>query len=130
MRTDSMDTPLFTLDGMVAGRRCLAFDDLIDRAVVDRGGRLRISLIDVLAVGRLGSDADLLLVEFDDRSRRALRVSEVLGHDAVSLQLHCEQPEATSSSRWRSRLWSVRWGPSPIVSSIHATTFAAFVRAR
>jgi hypothetical protein len=122
-----MTAPLFTLDGMVSGHHGLDLDDVADHVVNGVDGQLLIALIDVLAMARLASDADLLLVEFVDGSSRALRLCEVLDRDDVYLRLRIEGPPTAEDAGWRAQLWSADSGSSPTVSSIRAVTFVSFV---
>ncbi len=122
-----MSSPLLTVGGMISGHCELAVEQLLDQAVVDAGGRLLVSMIDALALVRLRSDAELLLVEFTDGSSCALRVPEILDRDAVFLQLRLEHRGGSVDGAWIVRLWWEQAGPSPAMTSICATSFAAFV---
>jgi hypothetical protein len=112
---------------MVSGHQRLAVDDVLDHVVVDSDGRLLVALIDVLAIVRLDSDADLLLVEFADGSSRALRLCAVFERGDVYLQLRIDGSAASGGEGWLGCLWSADAGSSPPVSSIRAVTFCSFV---
>ena len=122
-----MSSPLLTVDGMVSSRHELTVQETLDHAVVDDAGRVLVALIDVLAIVRLRSDAELLLVEFADGSSCALRVSEVLDRNDVSLQVRLERRGGSVDGVWVARLWSEQSGPSPAMTSMSATSFAVFV---
>ena len=121
-----MPAPLLTVDGMISGGEALACDDLLDHAVIDADGRLLVALIDVLAIVHLDADAELLLVEFTDGSSRAFRVPEVLEHEDLFVQLPFEGAVDAGPAGSPARLWSQRFGLSPAVRSIYATSFASF----
>lgn len=125
----SMHGPLLTVDGMISGGEALACEDLLDHAVIDADGRLLVALIDVLAIVRLDADAELLLVDFTDGSSRAFRVPEVLEHEDLFIRLPIEAAVDAGPADPTARLWSQRFGLSPAVRSIHATSFASFVGA-
>lgn len=120
-----MSAPLFALDGMLSGSETLALGEVLDRIVVDSERRLLVSLIDVLAVARLDRNSDVLLVEFVDGSSRALRVADVLERNDVFIMLIIDDREA--SGEVRCSVWSEHVRVTPVVASIRAMTFAAFV---
>lgn len=120
-----MSTPLFVLDGMMSSQRAFALDEVLDHAAVDSDGRPLVSMVDVLAIVHLAREADVLLVEFVDGSSLAFRIPDVLERDDVFLQLGIEY---RVGPRVRNcRLWSQEVGATPVVASIRAMTFAAFV---
>jgi hypothetical protein len=123
-----MSSPLFALDGMLSGH-ALVLDDVLDHAAIDSQGRVLVAMVDVLAIVRLDRDADVLLVEFLDGTSRAFRTADVLEPGAVFLRLGIEHSVCCADEAWLSRLWSPEVGASPVVVSIRATTFAAFVGA-
>ena len=122
-----MSSPLLTVDGMILGRHDLTAEQILDHAVVDADGRLLVSMIDALAIVRLRSDAELVLVEFADGASCALRVPEILDRNDVFLQLHLECRGGSVDGVWVARLWSEQSGPSAAMTSMSATSFAAFV---
>lgn len=122
-----MSSPLFALDGMISGHHALVLDEVLDHAIAGSDGRLLVSMVDVLAIAFLDRDADMLLVEFADGTSRALRVADVLERDGVSIELWIDRPVGPGAAAWSCRLWSEDVGTSPVVTSIRATTFAAFV---
>lgn len=121
-----MSSPLLTIEGLLDGRCELPIERVLDLAVVDGDGRLLVSMIDLLAIARIAADADVLLVEFRGGASHAYRVSEILQHDDVFLQLQIPE-QLGDESAWTSRLWSRRAGPSAPVVSICAMSFASFV---
>jgi hypothetical protein len=123
-----MSPPLFALDGMLS-RHALVLDDVLDHVAVESEGRLLVAMVDVLAIVRLDRDADVLLVEFLDGTSRAFRMADVLGGGDVFLRLGIERRICSSDEAWLARLWSPEVGSSPVVVSVRATTFAAFVGA-
>ena len=123
-----MSSPLFALDGMLS-RHALVLDDVLDHAAVESEGRLLVAMVDVLAIVRLDRDADVLLVEFLDGTSRAFRMVDVLEPGEVFLRLGIERRSCSIDGVWVARLWSEEAGASPVVVSIRATTFAAFVGA-
>lgn len=122
-----MSSPLFALDGMISSHHALVLDKVLDRAILGHEGRLLVSMVDVLAIARLDRDADVLLVEFVDGASRALRMADVIECDGVFIQLDVEHRVGPAPGVWTCRLWSEAVGTSPVVVSIRATTFAAFV---
>jgi hypothetical protein len=130
LRTTIMSSPLFSLDGMISGRHALVLDEVLDRVVIGSDGRLLVAMVDVLAIARLDRDADVLLVEFVDGTSRALRMADVLERDRVSIELRIDGRVGPGAAVWYCRLWSEDFGTSPVVASIRATTFAAFVGLR
>jgi len=121
-----MSFPLLTIKGLLDGCGDLEIDRVLDLAVVDGDGRLLVSMIDLLAIARVAADADVLLVEFHGGTSHACRVSEILQHDGVFLQLQI--PEQLGGERaWSCRLWSRRARPSATIVSISAMSFASFV---
>ncbi len=122
-----MSSPLLAVTGMISGRHALTVEETLDHAVVDEDGHLLVSLIDALAIVRLRSDAELLLVDFADGTSWALRVSEVLDDDDLFLRLHLEQRVGSLDGVWSTRLWSDKSGLSMVVRSIRAISFASFV---
>lgn len=123
-----MQSPtLFTTAGLVHEQHALTVDDLLDRAIVDGDGRILIALVDLLAASRLRVDADLLVVEFADRSSRAVRMGPAIATDDTYIQLVAVRRRVDDEAEWVARLWSVQCGSSPELRSINATTFTAFV---
>jgi hypothetical protein len=120
-------SPMFTVAGMVHEQQPITVGDLVDRAIVDDDGRVLISLIDVLAAVRVGVDADLLVIEFVDGDKRAVRLAPVIEADDTWVRLSAIRRHRSDAVEWTARLWSARCGSSPALVSISATTFAAFV---
>jgi hypothetical protein len=127
LRTKIMSSLLCSFDGLIPGHHALVVDDVLDHAVVDAEGRVLVSMVDVLAIGCLDQRADVLLVEFVDGASRAFRVADVAERDDVYIQLGIDQCDGPGGGTWLARLWSEDVGTSAVVSSIRATTFAAFV---
>jgi hypothetical protein len=121
-----MSPPLFIVDGMLSGH-ALVLDEVLDRAVVDSDGRLLVAMVDVLSIVRLDRDADVLLVEFLDGTSRAFRLADVLEPGEAFIRLGIEHRVGSTDEAWLARMWSRGVGASPVVVSIRATTFAAFV---
>ncbi len=122
-----MSTLLLTVDGMISSRHELTVEQILENAVVDDDGRLLVSMIDALAIVRLRSDAELLLVGFADGSSWALRVCDLFWRNDVFMLLQLEQRVHSPDAAWIARLWSDQTGLSPAMTSMCATSFAAFV---
>lgn len=127
MRTTRMSSPLIPLDGMIARRRALSLHDMLAHSSVDSHGRLLVSMIDTLAIARLDADAELLMVEFTDGSSQALCIADVVKHDDVFIQLWVRERVGFGGEEWFARLWVSGSASASTVSSIRATSFAAFV---
>ena len=126
-RTNSMESPLFTVEGMFHGSTSLAIEHLLDDVVVDSDGRLLVAMIDVLAMVRIDADAEVLLLQCHDGSSRALRLPDVVDALGLFLQLHVSDQPGSGDEPWTARLWSLDAGASSPVASILALSFASFV---
>lgn len=122
-----MGSPLFTVEGMFHGCSSLAIEHLLRDVLLDSDGRLLVPMIDVLALARLDADAELLLVQCHDGTRRALRVPDVVDGDELFLRLEVPDQPDSGDEPWTARLWSLGAAPSSPMASIHAMSFASFV---
>jgi hypothetical protein len=122
-----MGSSLFTVEGMFHGRHALTVEHLLDHVALDSAGRLVVSMVDVLAMGRIDAGAELLLVQGHDGTSRALRLPDVVRRDDVFLHLHLSDGPGSDYTPWIARLWSPDEGPTSPVASIHAMSFASFV---
>jgi hypothetical protein len=119
---------LFTVEGMLHGPRSLTVGHLLDHLALDGAGRLVVAMVDLLAVVRIDTGADLLLVHGCDGSSRAIRLRDVATGD-VFLRLQVSEGPGSDEASWIARLGSPDDGSSSPVASIHAMSFAAFVGA-
>jgi len=122
-----MSSPLLTVDGMVHRRCSITIEQLIDHAVVDGHGRILVPMIDVLAMGHLDSEAELVSLRSPNGASHVLRVSEVIERGDVFLRLRAGEVARGADAAWSVGLWSPEAGPSATIVSISAMTFASFV---
>ena len=121
-----MSSPLLIVDGMVHHRCSITIQQLIDHAVVDGHGRILVPMIEVLAMGRLDADAELVSLRSPNGASQVLRVAEIIERDDVFLRLRAGEL-ACGADAWSVGLWSREAGPSATIVSISAMSFASFV---
>jgi hypothetical protein len=122
-----MPSALLTVEGMIRGRGTLAIEHLLHHVDLDDDGRLLVAMIDVLALVRIETDAELVLVRSHDGGSCALRVARIVDCADVFLELRVSEPSVLDCTPWTVHLWSPDAGASSPVASIQAMSFSSFV---
>jgi hypothetical protein len=112
---------------MVHHRCSITIEQLIDHAVVDGDGMVLVPLLDVLALGRIDADAQLVSLDSASGASYVLRVAEIIERDDLFLRLTLCEVTPGARPSWSLGLWSLESGLSDMIVSMRAMSFASFV---
>ncbi len=86
-----------------------------------------VPLIDVLALGRLDTDAELVALESANGESYVLRVAEIIERNDLFLRLTLCEVTPGAHASWSLGMWSLESALSDMIVSMRAMSFASFV---